>query len=175
MNKSKWTVGMVLGLMLAAGLNRLVADDAAGGADVAPPKVAIEQLSFLTGNWSGTFPGGKWESAYSTPDGGMIVSASKEFRGDRVVMIEFEHFQTVDGQVVVTPYPFGKKSSVSFKLSEFDEAKNRVVFANPEHDFPNTLIYERTNPNELVIQVIGTMRGEKVNQTMTLARVGGGA
>ncbi|GJM24139.1 MAG: hypothetical protein DHS20C16_05540 [Phycisphaerae bacterium] len=172
MNKTKWTAGLALGLMLAAGLNRLVADDTKGSPDAATPKVAIEQLSFLAGNWSGTFPGGRWESAYTTPDGGMILSASKEFRGDKIVMIEFEHFYTVEGEVVVVPFPFGKKSSVSFKLSEFDEAKNRVVFANPEHDFPNKLIYERTKPNELVIQVIGTMRDKEVNQTMTLARVG---
>ncbi len=171
---NRWKRVCVMGLAVAAavGLNRLVAEESKEGAGADAPKVAIEQLSFLAGNWSGTFPGGRWESAYTTPDGGMILSSSKEFRGDRVVMIEFEHFQTIEGEVVLTPYPFGKKSSTSFKLSEFEEAKKRVVFANPEHDFPNTIIYERTKPDELVIQVIGTMREKEVNQTMTLARVG---
>lgn len=181
MNKAKMTAAFAFAVLLTACLNRLSADEAKDNTDATTnavataPKVAIEQLGFLAGNWIGTFPGGRWESAYTTPEGGMILSSSKEFRGDRVVMIEFEHFMTIEGEVVLTPYPFGKKSSTTFKLTEFDEAKKRVVFANPEHDFPNTIIYERTKPNELVIQVIGTMRGKEVNQTMTLAPVDGGA
>ncbi len=181
MNKSTWTAVLALGVLMGSGLNRLAADEPKGDADAksktaaSTPDVAIEQLGFLAGNWIGTFPGGRWESAYTTPEGGMILSSSKEFRGDRVVMIEFEHFMTIEGEVVLTPYPFGKKSSTTFKLTEFDAAKKRVVFANPEHDFPNTIIYERTKPDELVIQVIGTMREKEVNQTMTLSLVVGGS
>ncbi len=174
MKRLRMTFAMMLAVLLFAGLNALIADESKDGNEAPAPEVTIEQLSFLTGNWSGTFPGGRWESAYTSPDGGMILSASKEFRGDRVVMIEFEHFNTVNGQVVVTPYPFGKKSNTSFTLSEYDKTKKRVVFANPEHDFPNTLIYERTKPDELVIQIIGTMRGKEVNQTMPLTLIDAG-
>lgn len=165
-------IGAVMMLIVAlVSVAQLQTSEVYAGQPTAQTKAGIERLSFLAGTWRGMYPGGEWESAYTTPQGGVVLSSSKDMRGGKVVMIEFEHFREVDGDVVLTPYPFGKKSSTSFKMTEFDEKSNRAVFTNSEHDFPSKLVYERTAKDELTIQVIGTQRGKQVEQTMKLKRV----
>lgn len=161
---------MLVAIALFA-MSQFVSPDLHAGSVTADDTPGIERLAFLAGTWRGTYPGGEWESAYTTPQGGVVLSSSKDMRGGKVVMIEFEHFREVEGNIVLTPYPFGKKSRVSFKMTEFDTNAKRAVFTNPEHDFPNKLVYERTAKDELTIQVIGTQRGKPIEQTMNLKRI----
>lgn len=125
-------------------------------------------LAWLAGSWKGTSEQGRWEASYTTPDGGVILSSNKEFRGDRVVMIEFECFQMIDGVLTLTPYPFGKKSDTTFPLKEIDDTQSRAVFANPEHDFPKEITYHRSAANKLEIKVTGELNGKPAEVNLTL-------
>lgn len=119
------------------------------------PKNGLRALEWLAGSWFGTIDGGQWEACYSTAEGGEIISANKEIRGGRVVMIEFERF-TVDGdKIIMTPYPNGKRSNVSFTLVEHDVAKRKAVFTNPEHDFPSKIVYHRVADDNLTCEITG--------------------
>ena len=93
-----------------------------------------------------------FETVYSSPECGMIVSASKETRDGRVTMFDFERMEVRRGRVVMTPYPNGK-ASVSFTLDDkdHDPKKRRAVFVNLKHDFPKRFTYERVADDRLVI------------------------
>ncbi len=131
----------------------------------------IAALDFLAGRWTGTSDDGKtWETVYTTPTGGEILSASKEMRDGKVAMFEFERFVEREGTVYVVPHPFGKAKE-PFKLKSLDAKKRVVVFEDPENDFPRTLTYARPAVDELVIGVAGEMWGEPVNLTIRLKRV----
>lgn len=130
----------------------------------------INDLAWLAGAWAGTIDGGTWEAVYSTPAGGEIVSANKELRDGRVTMIEFEHFRTVEDKLVLTPFPFGKRSSASFTLSALDRTAKRAVFSNPAHDFPREITYHRADEDRLVITVTGEQDGKSTTLTLDLRR-----
>jgi hypothetical protein len=57
--------------------------------------------------------------------------------------------------VVLTPYPEGKESSVTFRLTDFDQKTRRALFENPEHDFPTKISYQRVAEDSLTILVSG--------------------
>jgi len=136
----------------------------------APAEHGAESLAFLAGHWKGTIDRGEWEAVYTSPCGGELLSANKELRDGRVVMIEFEHFRMVDGKLVLTPFPYGKRSSASFPLTNFDHKDRRAVFANPEHDFPSQIVYHRAAEDRLVIEVSGTQDGRPTRLTLDLRR-----
>jgi len=146
----------------------------APAADAEPRKPAAAEslagLDWLAGCWSGPFEAGRWEACYTTTEGGQIVSANKEILDGKVNMIEFEHF-TVDGDdVVMTPFPFGRKSAASFKLTEYDPQKKQAVFANPAHDFPRRIVYEIADNGHLVIRITGEQNGKAMSLTLDLTR-----
>ena len=114
----------------------------------------ISELSWLEGKWRGTLGENTFEATYSSPAGGEILSINKEFLPDGSVFVEFERFRMVDSFVVMTPYPGGKES-VPFTMVSFSAEDRMAKFSNPEHDFPNDIIYYAVHPDSLEIDVSG--------------------
>lgn len=128
-------------------------------AAVAETTARLEDLSWLAGSWSGevkgSAPGTRFETHYTTPQGGVILSSSKAFGQDgKLRWFELERFEARDGVLQVTPYPNGK-ASVSFTLVEYDPAAKKAVFANPQHDYPKRITYQRVADDRLLFVVEG--------------------
>lgn len=116
----------------------------------------VSDLGWLAGNWiGGSSEGTVYESHYSTPNGGVIVSASKETRNGRTVSTDFEMIYQKDGRITFQPFPNGVKSPSQFPLAEFDTLARRAVFENREHDFPQVFIFEQPAADALRITLEG--------------------
>lgn len=127
----------------------------------------IAQLHWLEGHWRGMVGNNVIEAIYTSPEGGQVLSVSKEFRTNRPAFVEFERFHMADSLVVMTPYPGGKES-VSFTMTAIDPENQSATFSNPDHDFPNDIIYQAIGGDSLVIEVSGlkddgTRKGFSVN------------
>jgi hypothetical protein len=135
---------------------------------------SISDLAWLEGTWRGRVGARDFEARYTGPEGGVILSASKYSTNRRPAGFEFERFQEKDGHVVLTPYPDGKESPATFRLTDFDQKTRRAVFENPQHDFPTMITYQRVADNRLTILVSGPGKDGKENVIRyELKRVGG--
>ena len=132
-----------------------------------PREARVSDLAWLAGSWKGEIRGaGKtthFEAHYSTPAGGVILSVSKAFGdgGEHLSWFEFERFEVRDGHLQVTPYPDGRPS-VSFRLVEHDREARKAVFANPDHDYPTRITYQRTEDRRLILTVEGETEEARV-------------
>jgi hypothetical protein len=116
----------------------------------------VSDLGWLSGSWiGGSSEGTTYESHYSTPNGGVIVSASKETRNGRTVSTDFEIFYQKEGRVIFQPCPNGTKSPSNFPLVTFEALARRAVFENREHDFPQIFIFEQPALDTLRITLQG--------------------
>lgn len=127
----------------------LAASQPESGAKYSPAQI-IMQLKWLEGEWSSD----SFSAIYSSPEGGIIMSISKEFDKGELVFFEFETIIATDSLVALTPYPYGSKS-VHFTLVEYDPDSTKAVFENKAHDFPTRISYELISPNNLLIIVSG--------------------
>jgi len=132
----------------------------------------LSDLGWLAGHWIGSTESGTvYESHYSDPTGGLIVSAHKEIRNGRAVSADFEMFFVKDGRIVFHPSPNGRKSEHSFPLVDYDALARRAVFENREHDFPQVFIYEQSAPDQLRITLEGPGKGRETKRiTFNLCR-----
>ncbi|MGH7509782.1 MAG: DUF6265 family protein [Gemmatimonadales bacterium] len=119
-----------------------------------PASPPISELSWLEGIWRGRVGSREFEARYTSPEGGLILSASKYTAQGKAVGFEFERFEEKDGTLVLTPYPDGKMS-VSFRLARHDPDARVAVFENPAHDFPTRISYQRVAEDSLTILVSG--------------------
>lgn len=131
-----------------------------------PASARIEDLGWLAGSWAGEIRGAgattRFETHYTAPRGGVILSTSKAFKPDGTLSwFEFERFETKDGTLQVTPYPNGK-ADVSFALAEYDPTAKKAVFTNPGHDYPNRITYQRLAEDRLLFIVAGNREGAPV-------------
>lgn len=114
----------------------------------------VEQMAYLhwlTGHWRNEH----LEAHYSAPEGGEILSWTKQYKEGRVRFFEFERFAVIEGHLTLIPYPGGKRSKHDFPMAELDPIAQRVLFVNPEHDWPTHLEYHRETEDRLRIRVWG--------------------
>ncbi len=122
------------------------------------PAARLADLAWLAGHWRGTLANGATiEAHYTGPDGGAIVSASKEVRNGRAVAFELELFFEKDGRVIYRPFPNGRRSEHDFPLVRFEATADgaRAVFENTAHDFPQTFEFAYPAPDRLTITLSG--------------------
>jgi hypothetical protein len=143
----------------------LLSADMGDTSDKLPPKQVITNLRWLEGDWQND----SFRAIYSNSEGEMILSISKEFDKGDLVFYEFEKFEATDSSVILTPYPFGKKS-VSFTLIDYNPDSTRAIFENKTHDFPTRISYELMSPDNLLILVSGVEDNKPITYRYDLKR-----
>jgi hypothetical protein len=108
---------------------------------VAPALAQDEPIDFgwLAGHWCGTQDGASIEELW-LDRGGELLGLSTSLRDGELESFEYAHIEARAGGVVYVAQP-GGGDAVEFALVDSDA--QRVVFANPAHDFPQSVSYWR--------------------------------
>lgn len=122
------------GLFLIAGLAL------GGGSAGAEPASKVESLGWLSGSWVRQEGEKRYEEHWMRPDGGVMLGMARTVRPGKAAGFEHLRIGMVDGQLAYWAMPSGQNPA-AFPLVEASEG--RAVFANPAHDFPQRIIYER--------------------------------
>jgi len=161
-------------LLVVAALAALATHAAAGSetpqnapAAVAPPPAAaqpatlaapltIDRVAFLQGCWEQVSERQTVEEQWTAPRGGTMMSVGRTVRDGRLVDFEFVVLREQDGALAYEAHPRQQDPAVFTARTATDI---RVVFENPEHDFPKSVGYERTGPDSLLAWIEGPRRG----------------
>ncbi|HEY8272874.1 MAG TPA: DUF6265 family protein [Pseudobdellovibrionaceae bacterium] len=133
----------------------------------AGPVAKVSDLDWLAGKWVGDFQGLPMEAYYTTASGGIILGQTKISNGNTAEFFEFEKIEQANDSLVLQPMPFGKPG-VTFDLKEM--GANRVVFENPQHDFPTRIIYELKSKGQLLGRIEGIQNGQSVVQDFLFSK-----
>lgn len=119
--------------------------------------VKLEDLSWMTGHWSATVDGAEMEEVWLAPKGGVMPGMHRDVKNGRA-FFEFLRIAVTPDGLVYLAQPKGQPPT-PFKLTE--STKGRVVFANPEHDYPQRIIYDLRD-GRLCARVEGPQDGKEV-------------
>ena len=118
-----------------------------------PGNSGLDAARFLVGCWAQPAPEGNGlREFYAPPANNLLTGLSQFWRGGEIVDFEFHRIDDSPAGPVLTPHPKGV-ASVSFQPSAIEPG--RIVWENPEHDFPQRIIYARVAPDTLVARVEG--------------------
>ena len=107
-------------------------------------------LDWLAGHWCGQRGKTFSEETWMAPRGGLLVGMHRDTRDGKATGFEFMRIARQEGRWVFLAQPNG--SAVTGFPAERVEA-DRVVFANPAHDFPKRVIYSRPDADTLHARV----------------------
>lgn len=96
---------------------------------------SVDDLAWMSGHWSD----GEVEELWLAPKGSLMLGVSRTVRKNGRVAFEFVRIANTDKGIAYIAQP-GGKAPTSFMLVE--SKPGRVVFANPDHDFPKRIVYE---------------------------------
>lgn len=93
----------------------------------------IDDLAFMSGHWSGD----GIDEVWLAPNANLMTGMNRTVKNGRA-SFEFFRIAATDEGIIYFTQP-GGRPALPFKLTE--STKNRVVFSNPEHDFPKRILY----------------------------------
>lgn len=134
----------------------------AGTLSNASQKSGIERLEWISGCWVLDDGKERTEETWMKPAGQSMVGMSRTVAGGKTVHTEHIQIRETNGQIAyIVALGMGAKPTV-FKLIKSSD--NEVVFENPEHDFPQRIIYRRESADALFARIEGAEKG--VNKAM---------
>ena len=126
----------------------------------------IGDLSWMTGCWEGMQGQRKIEEHWTKPSGQTLLGMSRTVIQDKTVAFEFMRIHRDDSGFLFTAQPSGQKEA-SFRLKQ--ATADGVTFENPEHDFPQRIIYRR-EPGGLFARIEGKRNGQERGMDFPMKR-----
>ncbi|HVT34714.1 MAG TPA: DUF6265 family protein [Nevskiaceae bacterium] len=133
---------MTLALLLAA----------SAAADDGPARVT--QLQWMTGCWGFSGSGSSYEEVWLAPTGNSMLGLSRRISDDNYTR-EFEFLRVVTSGGGGFDYVAQPQGQPPTKFNMLELKGTRVVFENPDHDFPQRIIYEFHAPDQLNARIEG--------------------
>ncbi|HVR30518.1 MAG TPA: DUF6265 family protein [Thermoanaerobaculia bacterium] len=137
----------------------LVALGLAAAATAQETRYRIDDLAWMAGSWATVENGKRSEEHWTGPAGGVMLGVHRDVRG-ATAAFEFLRIEETAGAVTYLASPQGRPPT-PFALIEI--AEQRAVFANPQHDFPQRILYWREG-DALCAAVEGPLDDEPVRQ-----------
>jgi hypothetical protein len=152
---------MRVSLLVAATLTATTVPLAAQQANVA-------SVAWLAGCWRAESGASVVDEQWMAPRAGLMLGMSRALRGERVSSYEALRLQERDGRLVYTAAPSGQ-ATTAFTSTAVSDAE--VVFENPEHDFPQRIVYTLVGADSLRARVEAEADGQVRGFTLAYARV----
>lgn len=117
----------------------------------------LERLSWMVGSWAGTDGGVEMEEHWISPKAGLMLGVHRDVFPSGRAFFEFLRIEAGEDGVIYWASPRGREAT-PFRLIE--RAPGRVVFENPEHDWPQRILYWRDGDDALVARAEGEQDGQ---------------
>ncbi len=128
----------------------------------------LDKLSWIAGCWRNEFPSVTIEEQWMQPRGKSMMGMSRTTKGERTVAHEFIRIVMKGDSVLYIANPSGQKQT-SFLLVKCEEYE--AVFENPDHDFPQRIIYRRNEDGSLMAAIEGIQKGKTRREEFPMHRV----
>jgi uncharacterized protein DUF6265 len=121
---------------------------------------AADLPSWMRGSWHSESAGTRMEEHWTSAGGGAMLGMHRDVDPKGKLSFEFLRIEQKDGSLVYLAMPSGRPAT-PFPLKTL--TATRVVFENPEHDFPQRIIYWRDG-KRLCARVEGTIGGKEESE-----------
>lgn len=126
---------------------------------------SIEDLAWIAGNWEGTSdrmgPAVRVEERWTPIAGGAMLGVNRSLAEGKMVFFEFLRIESRPDGIYYVAHPKGR-AGTDFKLLHIE--KQRVVFENLAHDYPQRIIYAKKPDGALLARVEGEQNGKLVSE-----------
>jgi len=132
------------------------------------PPAAIDRLSWLAGCWELRAGNRITEEQWMRPLGKSMLGMSRTVRGDSTT--EFEQLRIAEegADLVYHANPSGQAPT---QFRSFAITDSSISFQNPQHDFPQRILYRRVTRDSLVARIEGERGGRARGFDFPMRRV----
>ena len=116
----------------------------------AEPAKSVSELKWLSGSWKLEAKGKLIEEHWMAPAGGSMIGMSRTIVDGNMLAFEFLRIEQRGDSLVYIAQPQGNPPT-EFALVQ--ASASELVFANPQHDFPQRIRYHLNNNGSVTARV----------------------
>ncbi|MFL6469081.1 MAG: DUF6265 family protein [Pyrinomonadaceae bacterium] len=117
----------------------------------------LESFAGLAGCWERNEKGSQDNEMWLKPAGMSMIGVGRSVKGGKTVDFEFLRIEQRPDGIYYVAKPKSNKEETAFKLRTAEGGT--FVFENPEHDFPQRIIY-KLNGTSFTARIEGTQNGK---------------
>ena len=123
----------------------------------------IRGLGWIAGCWESNDTAKRRTTAehWMKPAGGLMLGVGRTVKNDRAVDFEFMRIEQKNENIFFIAKPKSNKDETPFKLIKLSAFE--AVFENPDHDFPQRVIYKRAGK-----KLTGRIEGNKDGKVLAI-------
>jgi hypothetical protein len=118
----------------------------------------LTDLRWLSGCWTAPTRGGVVEEQWTAPAGGLMLGVNRSLRDGQVGGHEFLRIRAEEDGLVYHAIPSGQAPT---DFGSVQRSEDGFAVANPDHDFPQRIVYERVGEDGFVARVYATVASEE--------------
>lgn len=161
---------MTIDLLSKGLLYTLVTGLLATSAIAQDAKLKIEDLNWMAGCWELNVPQRNMTIAehWMKPAGGTLIGMGRTVVGGKTVSWEALRIITGDTGIDYIAKPSSSKDETAFRLVKWSATE--AVFENPQHDFPQRIIYRKDASDALFARIEGNRNGKVSGMDIPMKR-----
>lgn len=129
----------------------------ARGQEIQGSKFTLADLAWLSGCWEGGEPEKVRNEMWTKVAGNGMFGIGRLVSKDKTFEFEYMRIHLENEAIVFTAKPSGQ-AETSFKLVNVKD--NAFIFENPQHDFPQRVIYRKEKNGSLAARIEGERNGK---------------
>ena len=120
----------------------------------------VSRLSWLSGCWAYDGRDAGSGEYWMSPAGGTLFAVSRTVRDGKTVGYEYLRIRETDAHSLALLASPSGQTPVEFDMVSLTD--NEVVFENPNHDFPQRIIYRLVDKDTLLGRIEGKSDGQEI-------------
>lgn len=125
-----------------------------------PEKAGLNKLDWFIGSWTGVTSESIFTETWQKVNDTLFTGQSYFIKGSDTLSSETISLQQHDTSVFYVPLVEGQNDNkpIHFRLT-FSDSVN-AIFENPEHDFPQKIVYQLKENDSLIATISGNNNGK---------------
>lgn len=130
----------------------------------------IEKANWFIGDWENVSDEGSFREIWTKKNDSIYSGLSIVVIEQDTVFYENVSLEQQNDSVFYNVSVKGqnKEQAVSFYLTSSDN--NKLVFENPNHDYPSKITYSKVSKDSIVAEIFGLKDGKKITESFPMSR-----
>lgn len=133
--------------------------------------LSTKNLDWLNGDWKNTSDGTLINESWNIINDTLMQGESFTIEQGDTVSHETMQIKIEGNKMLFVPTVDNQNNGQPVVFTLTDSKNNLFVFKNPEHDFPQTIAYQKINNDSLCAYIEGTMKGKVARIDFSYKRV----
>lgn len=131
----------------------------------------IKKAKWLIGTWENKTRKGSIYETWSTTNENELSGKSYNIKDKDTLIFETIRLAQEQDGLFYIPVVKNQNEDLPVRFTAKTISEKQLIFENPQHDFPQVIIYTKITSDSLVAEISGTKNGQERRQVFPMKRI----